>query len=256
MSNPDPKQKKSSPLKNIALILFGCWFWYFVYGLVKEEFFPDKAKSSVSQSADSVSTDGGQPGGSSATKQSSTSESSDSAAPTETQETYSLPSSIRQDQWYVFSNSEDIFNPIVVRYRFGTSGAEYQQKNGSWLFQDSNGDWFKIYGVWTSSDEADKVKSLGLSPIDTRLEGYSTFYEFRRSDLERVAMCKPGDWVSLLKNAPLECTENTISISWKGINKSLASIFSADDGTERLRIADDGLRLERLDIPEISFILK
>jgi hypothetical protein len=253
MSNPDPKQKKSSPLENIALILFGCWFWYFVYGLVKEEFFSDKSKSSVSQSADSVSTDVGQPGESSATKQSSTSESSDSAAPTETQETYSLPSSIRQDQWYVFGST---------RYRFGLSGAEYQKTTDDMLFQDSSGDWFSISsfcpdGVCSLfSDEADKVKSLGLSPIDTRLEGYSTFYVFRRSDLERVAIYKPGDWVSLIKNAPLECTENTISISWKGANKSLVSIFFAKDETERLRIADDGLRLEQLKNPEISYILK
>jgi uncharacterized protein (DUF934 family) len=76
-----------------------------------------------------------------------------------------------------------------------------------------------------------------------------------KADLERVAIAKSGDWVTIISRAAIESTENTVSISWAEVDKNLAILFDRGDQTERLRIEDDGLKLVRIDFEKIYYIL-
>lgn len=161
----------------------------------------------------------------------------------------SLSASIRRGHWYVGA---------ARRYRFDSDGAEYAELlNGfTFLFKTSDNAYFTIEALsgdqaLLPAESASKLRSMGAS-VSTDSEGEWASV----SELKRLAIAGPGDWVTLLAHAPIESTENTISVSWSGIDPRLADVFKADDGTERLRIEDDGLKLVRISNEEVAYVLE
>jgi hypothetical protein len=164
----------------------------------------------------------------------------------------SLPSEIRKDAWYTRTDFNG-YAYLKLRYRFSSQGAEFQQQfsGGDFLFRKADGSYFSLayYGqdLLQSPEQAEDLKALGVN-----LSGDESAV---RSELERVAIAKSGDWVTILSQAAIESTENTVSISWAEIDSDLAMFFQCDDQSERLRIEDDGLKLVRLQSDETFYVL-
>lgn len=163
-----------------------------------------------------------------------------------------LPAAIRKDAWYSRTESNG-YASFYYRYRFTSEGAEFQQQfsGGDYLFRKADGSYFSIFepGQYSQLD-AEQVENLRELGVDAGADPESV-----KADLERVAIAKRGDWITIISRAAIESTENTVSISWAEIDKNLATFFQCDDESERLRIEDDGLKLVRIANDETFYVL-
>ena len=164
-----------------------------------------------------------------------------------------LPAAIRKDAWYTRTDSNGYFPIARYRYRFTSEGAEFQQQfsGDDYLFRKADGSYFSIFepGQFSRLD-AEQVENLRELGVDAGADPESV-----KADLERVAIAKRGDWITIISRAAIESTENTVSISWAEIDKNLATFFQCDDESERLRIEDDGLKLVRIANDETFYVL-
>lgn len=139
-----------------------------------------------------------------------------------------LPSTIRKGQWYIKSDGGQI--------RFGDSGAEVQIKIPDWT------GWHWNYLI--RSEEGHFKMVIDRGDLD--------------ESVRRSAVARSGDLVTVLTNAPVESTENTISILWDGVDRSLLEALhpGANAHPRRYRIEDDGLRLVNIEYEDIVYVLR
>lgn len=163
-----------------------------------------------------------------------------------------LPAAIRKDAWYSRTASSG-FGNYRERYRFTPQGAECQLEfsHGDYLFRKADGSYFSIFepGQFSQLDaeQVDNLRELGVS-LDADPESV-------KADLERIAIAKRGDWVTIISRAAIESTEKTISVSWTELDPNLGSFFQCNTDPERLRIEDDGLKLVRIADDETFYVL-
>lgn len=176
---------------------------------------------------------------------------------------------IRKGAWYERSDG--------ARYIFEDKGATYESivpapgpysvaegETNSWtgtriLFEAESGGYFFVDGTFVEdrfvlaySQPVDDLNAIGIRTwLDSNGQECADAESVKSA---RYAMT--GEYVSQLTGAAVECTDNTVSISWSEGDATLYEALGSDASAERLRIEDDGLRLVGLKNGENQFVLK